>query len=82
MWEAEPEPLIVLEVSSGVEEEEDWVFDHDTYGYGNEFSKDWSAKEDPEEEPEEASPKRPRFWGEGSDMEEANSDLRSDLGGQ
>ena len=33
------EPPIVTEISSDEEEEEDWVINHDMYGYGDEFTK-------------------------------------------
>ena len=82
MWEPRRELPTVIEISSGKEEEEeDWRFDYDMYGYGDEFSRRWSDEEDPEEDPEEAPLYNPESGSDDDAMEEAALDLSSDFGG-
>lgn len=78
MWEARREPPTYIEISSG-HEEEDWGFDYDMYGCGDEFVMRWSDEKDFVEENEEAPANDPR--GNDSESEEAFSDFSSDSWG-
>ena len=78
MWEPKQEPPTYIEISSG-DEEEDWGFDYDMFGYGDEFVRRWSYEEHSEEENEEAPTNDPR--GNYSESEKAFSDSSFDSGG-